>query len=104
MKCKIVLRSVFVLFFVLMVAGVAQAGDPQRGRQIYIDHCSGCHGIAGIPTMNYVPAFGRGDRMMKSDQDLMMLTKRGKGVMPGYKGMMTDTEILDTIAYIRTLF
>lgn len=104
MKHKIVLRSVFILLFILFATGLAQAGDPQRGRQIYFDRCSGCHGFDGIPTMNYVPAFGRGDRMNKPDRDLMMLIKRGKGVMPGYEGMLTDIEILDTLAYIRTLF
>jgi len=104
MKRKAVFHRIFVLSLVLLAAGVAQAGDPQRGRQIYIDRCSGCHGLEGTPTMSAVPAFSRGERIMKPNHELLAFIKRGKGVMPGFEGMLTDNEILDTIAYIRTLF
>lgn len=104
MKRRTVFHRVFVLLLALLAAGIAQAGDPQRGRQIYIDRCSGCHGLEGLPTMNAVPAFARGERIMKPDRELLAFIKRGKGVMPGYEGQLTDMEILDTLAYIRTLF
>lgn len=104
MKRKFMFSRIFVLSLILLATGLAQAGDPQRGRQIYIDRCSGCHGLTGFPTMSAVPAFGRGEKLMQSNQELMAKIKRGKGVMPSFKGLMTDIEILDTIAYIRTLF
>ncbi len=104
MKRKFMFSRVFVLSLMLLATGLAQAGDPQRGRQLYIDKCSGCHGLTGFPTMSAVPAFGRGEGVMKSNQELMAFIKRGKVVMPAFEGLMTDVEILDTIAYIRTLF
>ena len=104
MKRKFIFSRIFVLSLMLLAVGLAQAGDPQRGRQIYIDKCSGCHGLTGFPTMPDVPAFGRGEGVMKPNQELMAFIKRGKVVMPGFEGLMTDIEILDTIAYIRTLF
>jgi len=104
MNHRIAVHRVFVLSLLLLVAAVAQAGDPQRGRQIYIDHCSGCHGLTGSPTMNAVPAFSRGEGVMKPDHELLAFIKRGKNVMPAYEGVLTDTEIRDTLAYIRTLF
>jgi len=104
MNRRILFHCVFVLSLMLLATGMAQAGDPQRGRQIYIEHCSGCHGLTGSPTMAAVPAFSRGERIMKPDQELLAFIKRGKTVMPGYEGVLTDMEILDTIAYIRTLF
>lgn len=104
MNRRVIFHRVFVLSLMLFATAAAQAGDPQRGRQIYIDRCSGCHGLTGTPTMPAVPAFSRGERIMKPDQELLAFIKRGKTVMPGYEGVLTDMEILDTIAYIRTLF
>ncbi len=104
MNRRILFHCVFVLSLMLLATAVAQAGDPQRGRQIYIEHCSGCHGLEGMPTMAAVPAFSRGESLMKPDQELLAFIKRGKTVMPGYEGLLTETQILDTIAYIRTLF
>ena len=104
MKRNLVLHRVLVLTLALLAAGYVQAGDPQRGRQIYLDNCAGCHGVEGTPTMYAVPAFSRGERIMKPDTELLAFIKRGKSVMPGFEGQLTDSEILDTIAYIRTLF
>ncbi len=104
MDRRVVSYRVFALSLLLFAVGVAHAGDSQRGRQIYIDHCAGCHGLTGLPTMAAVPAFSRGEGVMKPDQELLALIKRGKNVMPGYEGLLTDMEIRDTLAYIRTLF
>ena len=104
MDCRVGFSRIFVLFLVLFTVGAAQAGDPQRGRQIYIDHCAGCHGRTGSPTMAAVPAFSRGEGVMKSDHELLAFIKRGQGVMPGYDGLLTEMEIRDTLAFIRTLF
>jgi len=104
MNRRVVFHRVFVLSLMLFTAAAAQAGDPQRGRQIYLDHCSGCHGLTGLPTMAALPAFSRGEGVMKPDQELVAFIKRGRGVMPGYDGLLTDMEIRDALAYIRTLF
>ena len=95
----------FLIFAVLMMTlGVAMAGDPAKGRSIYASRCSGCHGANGNPTMPAVPNFSMGQGMMKSDRELVSFIKKGKVVMPGFEGVITDEEILDVIAHIRTLF
>ncbi|HEB93052.1 MAG TPA: c-type cytochrome [Gammaproteobacteria bacterium] len=104
MDRRVVFCHVLVLSLLVFAIGAAHAGDPQRGRQIYIDHCAGCHGLTGSPTMAAVPAFSRGEGVMKPDQELLTLIKRGRNVMPGYEGLLSDMEIRDTLAYIRTLF
>jgi cytochrome c6 len=39
----------------------------------------------------------------ESTADLIAVTKSGKGKMPAYAGKLTDAEIKDVIAHVRTL-
>lgn len=95
----------FLVFTLLMTAmGMAMAGDPVKGRTIYGTRCAGCHGVNGLPQVPGVPNFSMGEGMMKPDQEIMQFVKKGKTVMPGFEGILTDDEILDVIAYVRTLF
>lgn len=94
-----------LVFITLTIAlSVAMAGDPAKGRSIYAVRCSGCHGVNGLPTMAAVPNFTIGQGLMKSDQEIIGFIKKGKTVMPGFEGVLTDEEILDVIAHMRTLF
>jgi cytochrome c6 len=95
----------FFAFSVLMLTlSAAMAGDPAKGRGIYASRCSGCHGTNGVPLMPTVPNFTMGQGVMKSDREVMIFIKKGKAVMPAFEGILTDEEILDVIAHIRTLF
>ena len=95
----------FLVFALLMLSmGIAMAGDPVKGRSIYSARCSGCHGENGLPRVPGVPNFTMGEGLMKPDQELMNVIKKGKTVMPGFEGVLTEQEMLDAIAHIRTLF
>ena len=104
MKNKMNLIRFFVFSVLMLTFGATMAGDPAKGRGIYAAHCSGCHGSNGIPAMPAIPNFTLGQGMMKSDPEIMTFIKKGKTVMPGFEGVLTDEEILDVIAHIRTLF
>ncbi len=104
MKNKINVIRLLVLVALMLTLGVAVAGDPTKGRGIYASRCSGCHGPNGFPTMAAVPNFSMGQGLMKSDPEIMSVIKKGKSVMPGFDAVLTDEEILDVIAHIRTLF
>lgn len=67
-----------------------------------------CHGPDGLATtsmakMMKVPSFKDPDLMKASDSDLFDATKNGKAKMPAYNGKLTDAQIKDVVAYIRTL-
>lgn len=92
----------------LMVAldvGVLPAGaaDISKGGQVYAMHCVSCHGRSGVNVMPGAPNLARGDGMMQPDMGLLALIRTGKNAMPGYAGILKDAEILDVIAYLRTL-
>jgi cytochrome c6 len=50
-----------------------------------------------------VPPFNSPDLIKMSDADLVSATKNGKGKMPAYTGKLTDAQIKDVVAYVRTL-
>jgi len=101
---KLPVVRMFLVLLLAMPAGVVLAGDPMKGRPLYMDRCSGCHGLNGSPRVTEIPDFKMGEGLMKSDQEILAFVKKGKGVMPGFKGTLTDTEIRDILAYVRTFF
>ncbi len=76
----------------------AQAGSSQAGQVVYDENCAICH--------------GEGLRNPGSSFDLVLLkpnehgrfvssVQSGKGQMPPWKGILSDSEIDDVWAYIR---
>lgn len=82
---------------------VAEAADIFRGQTVYETHCANCHGTDGAPLVPGTPDFAMGDGLDKPDFELVLTTKAGTNLMPGYDSIISDQEILDAIAYIRTL-
>ncbi len=87
-----------------IAAPVAMAGDPlAAGKQVYDRYCMGCHGVNGEGMMPGMPNFSLGERLDTTDRDLAERIRQGNGVMPGFAGILSDGEIDDVIAYIRSL-
>ncbi len=104
MKNRMNVIRLFTFSVLMLTMGASMAGDPTKGRGIYAARCAGCHGSNGRPMMTELPNFTLGQGLMKSDQEIMSFIKKGKGVMPAFEGVITDDEILDVIAHLRTLF
>ena len=92
-----------ILVLALLVALPTLAGDIFRGEQLYQTHCISCHGAGGRPVMPGAADFSRGQGLMQPDTSIMQVILSGKNAMPGFRGILRDTEILDVISYIRTL-
>ena len=86
-----------------ILAGNAGAADVQRGATLYATHCAVCHGANGTPVMPGAPNFRRMEGLMRPDMQLMISIRSGKGAMPAYFGVLREREILDVIAFMRTL-
>lgn len=90
-----------------VVAGLAAfpapAADLARGSQTYALHCATCHGPSGQGGIPGAPKFNRGERLLQSDLALLESVRRGRNIMPSFAGVLRDREILDVIAYLRTL-
>ena len=78
------------------------------GAATYTSKCQMCHGADGAGTTPAgkamkVPSFLSPDAVKESNANLIAVTKTGKGKMPAYAGKLSDTDIKDVIAHVRTL-
>ena len=88
----------------MTITGFAQGS----GADTYKSKCAMCHGADGLAATPVgksmkIPAFNDPAVSKMSEADLTTITKTGKGKMPGYTGKLTDAQIKDVVAYVRTL-
>jgi mono/diheme cytochrome c family protein len=103
------------LFFVgtagSWVVAQSEGGRLRSGPAIYEEHCARCHGLAGkgdgpdgknliIRPANFHSLRSRA----KSDFELFTTVAYGVAYSPmhGWRGRLTDEEMLEAISYIRT--
>ncbi len=96
------------LIGVMSVFAASTIFAQDSGADTYKAKCAMCHSADGSgstpagKSMKAVP-FSSPDLIKASDADLIAATKNGKGKMPAYSGKLTDPQIKDVVAYIRTL-
>jgi mono/diheme cytochrome c family protein len=78
------------------------------GADTYRAKCQMCHapdGSGNTPAGKAMKtaSFMSPEPVKASDADMIAMTKNGKGKMPAYSGKLSDSQIKDVIAYIRTL-
>lgn len=81
----------------------ARAADPDAGARTYRQHCAHCHGPGGRPVLPSAPDLTQPTALLKPDLTLLGLVKAGRGTMPAYAGLLREREILDVVAFLRTL-
>ncbi len=99
----VVFATAVVMLSMLWAGGAALAADPSKGRQIYMKHCQNCHGLSGKAQMPGIPDFSRGEGLFRPDIELVRQIRAGRGMMPAYEGLFTEDELLDVVAFLRTL-
>jgi len=101
------IQSVRLVWFAAIVlmfnSYVAFASDANKGAELYNLHCASCHGAAGSSFMPAAPNFSFSDSLMQPDGTLLISIQDGKAGMPAYRGVLSNQDTLDTIAYLRTL-
>ena len=103
MTVKHILRISSLLATAVMWSASSVAADRQNGGKIYDQHCVACHGEYGNTLDPTVPNFANGDRLIQMDSELLRQIRSGNQTMPSFRGILSDSEIRDVIAYLRTL-
>jgi cytochrome c6 len=92
----------------MLAATTITTAFAQAGADTYKAKCAMCHGADGLgatpagKAMGAKP-FNSPEAIKATDADLIATTTNGKGKMPAEKGKLTDAQIKDAVAYIRTL-
>ncbi len=79
------------------------ASDANSGSKIYRTYCAQCHGANGKSVMAGAPDFDRPGSLLKSDGSLLTRIQSGKNACPAYRGILSEQQIFEVIAFIRTL-
>lgn len=98
------LCMVALLATAVAVPVFAQSG----GEATFKAKCAMCHGADGLATgpmakAMKIPSAKSPDFMKLSESDMVADTTNGKNKMPAYKGKLTDAQIKEVVAYMRTL-
>ena len=103
MNSSTALVAVMSGLMLLMTSGTSNAADTNKGQQLFAANCAICHGQSGRSVMPGAPNFDRGEGLMRPDFTLLASIRAGKNAMPAYQGLLADRDILDVIAFLRTL-
>jgi mono/diheme cytochrome c family protein len=101
MKCR---SKIFIAGFLLMLAPVSSfAGNANNGGAIFQAKCAACHGKDGNAVLPGAPSFAKGERMEKPNSSLKVSITNGLNTMPPFKGVLSDGQVGDLLAYVRKL-
>ena len=100
------IRIAVALMLAALFAAPSFAQAP--GADTYKFKCAMCHGqdgLAASPMAKNLKVLSFKDPAMvkASDAQFIASTKNGKNKMPAYAGKLTDAQIKDVVAFIRTL-
>lgn len=90
------------LAVIMYLPQFAHSNDVFNGKEVFIRECMACHGAAGEGIMPGMPNFKEGKTLFKSDNELMDIIGGGRGIMPSFNGLISDEDIRDVTAYLRT--
>ncbi|HUI50382.1 MAG TPA: cytochrome c [Terriglobales bacterium] len=103
-----ILSAIVLLAAIALAASLASAQDVANGQRTYNAKCASCHGpdgkgqtAAGKTTK--VRDFHWDEVKKESDAVWTEIIVKGKNGMPGYDHRLSDAEVKDVLAYIRTL-
>jgi len=100
------MRTAAVALLAIVLVAPAFAQGP--GADTYKAKCAMCHGADGLAAVPMgksmkVVSFKDPTMVKAPDAQFIASTKNGKNKMPAYAGKLTDPQITDVVAYIRTL-
>jgi mono/diheme cytochrome c family protein len=107
-------RAVVAILVVLAPTLAMAAGDTRRGEPLYQRYCVGCHGVdgrgGGKNFMPHVGALTRKDYIEHLGDDYLtfVISEGGEAVgkssyMPAWKSVLSEQDVADVVAYVRSL-
>ena len=98
-RCLLILLA---LVAVVVLGGCGNSdGDPAAGEEIFVANCAGCH-VLSAPAGGYSQtSIGPNLDVLEPSYDLVVTqVTNGGGVMPPFKGSLSEQQIKDVAAYV----
>jgi cytochrome c6 len=101
-------KRVALIGLALALAIPTIAAAQAKGQDVFKAKCAMCHGADGSASTGMGKSMGlkplsSPEVQKMSDADMTALIANGKGKMPASKGKLTDAQISDVVAYVKTL-
>ncbi|MGA8528878.1 MAG: cytochrome c [Acidobacteriaceae bacterium] len=105
---KMLIRQARLCMVALLATAVAAPLLAQSGESTFKAKCAMCHGADGqasspMAKSMKIPSVKSPDFMKLTESEMVADTTNGKNKMPAYKGKLTDAQIKEVVAYMRTL-
>jgi len=105
---KKVLSGIVALAVLCMAGAVVSAQDKASGEKVYKAKCASCHGPDGkgetaAGKVTKVRDICSDEVKKEADAAWTDIIVKGKNKMPSYDKKITDAEVKDVIAYMRSL-
>mgnify|MGYP000320636626 CR=1 FL=1 len=101
------------IFLLALAAGPVQAGQQgisfgtlerlHSAKMLYQDNCAACHGYDGVPLLPGAANFSLGEKLDKTDGELLQIINLGGEEMPPWEDILTDLEQQEVLSYVRVL-
>jgi len=95
---------IIVIVQVLLCIACVKRGDPVRGKQFFSSTCDACHyANAGLDLAGLYRRKMLSNGAAVNDENIERLIRKGDHLMLGYHDRITEEQMRDLIAYLRTL-
>src|SRR3972149_3250453 len=104
-KKKIAALAPILSLFLAYGPGYAgeEADKIMDGKAIYHERCAACHGLDGVSLLPDVPEFAKGERLDKTDEELLQSLRHGKGMMPAWGDILSDQDRERVLSYLKVI-
>ena len=104
-RCRSALWVLLVAFSVhnSPASAANEAGQSHPGAHVYLRFCAGCHGFDGFSRYALAPSFALGERLYKSDDELLRSVLAGRHAMPYWENKLSIDHYRRAIAYLRLM-
>ena len=102
------MKALLRISAILMCAGAVVNAGAEPAASLYKAKCAACHGPVGDANTPAgkalkVASFTSEAALKETDADLLAIAKNGKGKMPAWHDKLSEDQLKDLVAYIRTL-
>ncbi len=87
----------------LLCFGTSSLYADDSGQELFEENCAACHGDDGVSILPGSPNFAKGERLEKSDDELLKSINDGLNVMPPWDGVLSTKQMKACLDYVRSL-